>query len=447
MKILVNAYAVCPNRGSEEGMGWNWCSNLAKLHELYIITESEFREQIETFLHNETAEYAQRMHFFFVPIGETEEETAKIRQMCWNQGNWAFYPKYAKWQEKALLKAREIIAMQEAQGAPIQMMHQLNMAGFREPGMLYRINEQRVANAQSRIPLVWGPMTGYSSIPFRFLAPGGMKFTAFYMLKNFLNELQIRFHPRVRKMMKEADAFIAATPEMQEGLQRVYGVQVEHISETATRCSEEADVSPITPAHNASDGTFRLLWVGRFIYTKQLPLALKVLTQLRDIPNVELHIVGRCFTDDETAKMHQLAKDLKVDDLCRWHGQIANAEVHKLMQTSHLFFFSSISEATSTVILEAITNHLPIVCFNRCGFGPIVDDSIGRKIECTTPRQAIADFSRAIHFLYQHPELRESMRQNCADKKRELSWETKMLRVNNLYRQAPSNLPLNKGRL
>lgn len=45
LNILVNAYACSPNMGSEPGMAWNWCVNLAKYCELHIITEGEFREK------------------------------------------------------------------------------------------------------------------------------------------------------------------------------------------------------------------------------------------------------------------------------------------------------------------------------------------------------------------------------------------------------------------
>ena len=50
LSILINAYACSPNMGSEPGMAWNWCINLAKHCELYIITEGEFRDKIEAAL-------------------------------------------------------------------------------------------------------------------------------------------------------------------------------------------------------------------------------------------------------------------------------------------------------------------------------------------------------------------------------------------------------------
>ena len=47
LSVLINAYACSPNMGSEPGMAWNWCVNLAKYCELHIITEGEFRDKIE----------------------------------------------------------------------------------------------------------------------------------------------------------------------------------------------------------------------------------------------------------------------------------------------------------------------------------------------------------------------------------------------------------------
>ena len=46
MRIIVNAYACSPDMGSEPGMAWNWCVNLAKHCELFIITEGEFRYSV-----------------------------------------------------------------------------------------------------------------------------------------------------------------------------------------------------------------------------------------------------------------------------------------------------------------------------------------------------------------------------------------------------------------
>ena len=436
LKVLINAYACCPNMGSEQGMGWNWISNIAKTCEVFVITESEY-ENVNSRLADNceqygiTKEQCDRMHFYFVPAGETEEESAKIRSMCWNQGAWSFYLKYAEWQEKALAVARNISDEQERFGSKIDIMHQLNMAGFREPGMLYKINDERIRQGKERIPIVWGPMTGYGSIPFPFMLSGGLKFTAFYSLKNTLNLLQLIMQPRVRKMVKYSDKLIAATPEMKKGIDTFYNADIEHINETG--CVIKNDETSFVKKFSKEG--FKVLWVGRFMYTKQLEIALKVMGQLTNLKNIEFHIVGKGFTDEETQAMRAKAVEYGAEKICHWHGQIPNSEVHKLMQKSDIFFFTSIFEATSTVILEAIQNGLPIVCFDRCGFGPIVDDTIGMKIPCKSPKQAVRDFVTVINYLYHHREVLPSMSANCKSKRQELSWDNKMTRLMSFYKK------------
>ncbi|MDE7397072.1 MAG: glycosyltransferase family 1 protein, partial [Muribaculum sp.] len=136
LNILINAYAVNPHWGSEPGMGWHWIVNIARYCNVYVITEGEWREEIEA----EVAKlpYRGNIRFFYLPVSD------KVRRMCWNQGDWRFYGYYRKWQEQALAVAREIIADHH-----IDIIHQLNMIGFREPGSLWKIDG---------IPFVWGPV-------------------------------------------------------------------------------------------------------------------------------------------------------------------------------------------------------------------------------------------------------------------------------------------------
>ena len=90
MKIFINAYACCPNMGSEPGMAWNWCVNLAQYCELHIVTEGEFRDRIEK-VAGEIPQ-GKNMHFYYNPVSD------RVRKMCWNQGDWRFYWYYRKWQ-------------------------------------------------------------------------------------------------------------------------------------------------------------------------------------------------------------------------------------------------------------------------------------------------------------------------------------------------------------
>lgn len=151
LKVVVNAYACSPNMGSEPGMAWNWCANLAKHCELFIITEGEFSDKIETVV--PTLPQGQNMHFYYNPVSE------KVRDMCWNQGDWRFYWHYRMWQKKALDIARKICLEQD-----IDILHQLNMIGYREPGLLCKIKGPK---------FVWGPVGGLETMPIAYLKGSG----------------------------------------------------------------------------------------------------------------------------------------------------------------------------------------------------------------------------------------------------------------------------------
>ena len=405
LTILINAYACSPGMGSEPGMAWNWCVNLAKHCELHIITEGEFRDKIKAVL--PTLPQGSNMHFYYNPVSE------KIRKMCWNQGDWRFYYYYRKWQKKTLEIATEIIKNKH-----IDIVHQLNMVGFREPGYLGELNK----------PLIWGPIAGIGSIPFSFLKGSGLKYTSFFLLKNLLTFIQLRFSPRIRKMIKRTDCIITATPDAQNAIRKYYGIKTILINETGCFPALNND-KPNFPDKDP----FNILWVGRFIYTKQLKLALDTISQLRVLDNIKFHIVGQAFTAKDTEYYHQYAETLGINDICVWHNLIPNSEVHQLMKECQLFFFTSIFEATSTVILEAISNHLPIVCFDCCGFGAVVNKNISIKIPLSNPKQAITDFTEKITYLYQHREVLEKLSKGCKQRQEELSWENKAKRMVELY--------------
>lgn len=402
-KVLINAYACSPDMGSEPGMGWNWCVNLARHCELFIITEEEFRDRIEATL--PMLPYGCRMHFYYIPV------TERVRRMCWNQGDWRFYHHYRLWQKRAFEKAREILAKVD-----IDLVHQLNMVGFREPGYLWKLDK----------PLVWGPIGGMVEVPARFLASAPVHIRVFQRLKNVISKLQFRLDPRINQAFQKADALIAAIPATQRAIKEIQHRDSVLIPETGCY-----DLQAIVGDKRSRQG-FHVIWVGRFYYYKRLDLALRAIAAVKDLPGLRFHIVG---TGDETQvrRYKTLAKELCLDDICEWHGSIENSKVHEMMREADLFFFTSISEATSTVVPEAINNALPVICFDACGFGPLVTDRIGRKVTLSSPDKAVRDFADQIRLLYHDRNLLHTMSCNCHEVLQSLLWKEKARRVADIY--------------
>jgi glycosyltransferase involved in cell wall biosynthesis len=395
LKVLINAYACSPNWGSEPGMAWNWCSNLAKYCEIFIITEGEWKNEIEEAIKSHP--YGKNMHFYYNPLPE------KVRKMCWNQGDWRFYYYYRQWQKKTLKIAEEICKEHK-----IDILHQLNMIGFREPGLLWKIKG---------IPFVWGPIGGMELMSTGFLEGESIKLKFTVFLKNCLNNLQRHFQPNVRKALQRADALSAATKGVYDFIRDYYHKYIILLNETG--CYERE-----LPIKLKDKETFDIVWVGKFDYRKQLGLAIKTIACLKDCDDLKLHIIGT-GTENEIHKYKLLAKQFGVESKLIWHGKIPNLTVQQIMRESDLFLFTSIMEGTPHVVLEAIQNALPVVCFDACGQSGVVNNTIGVKIKLCDEKNAIVDFSNAIRNLYNNKEQLFNMSENCSQRQKELSWDSK----------------------
>lgn len=409
LKVLVNAYACSPDMGSEPGMGWNWCVHLAKHCELHIITEGEFREKIEQALIS--LPQKENLNFYYNPVSE------KIRAIAWNQGDWRFYAYYAKWQRKTLEMAYKIIEEQE-----IDIIHQLNMIGFREPGYLWKIEG---------IPFVWGPIGGLKQFPIAYLKGASLRMKLFNQLKNKLNTLQLKYDPRVNKALHRADLLISSIPDSHRALKMHKKMDSTLIPETGTFMTDHV------PVDRFYNDDLKVMWVGKFDFRKQLPLALRSIAASKN-PRIVLHIYGE-GSQTQQREGSELAEDLKITHQVIWHGSQPNEIVQKAMREAQLFFFTSVSEDTSTVVLEALSNRLPVLCFDACGFGGVVDDTVGRKIPLSNPQKSIKDFAIYLNALESDRSLLEKLSSNCTSIQFKYSWVEKAKETVRLYNQIMMN--------
>lgn len=398
MKILINAYACSPGMGSEPGMAWNWVSNLAKFCELHIITEGEFREKIESVV--PTLEQGGNMHFYYNPVSE------EIRKMCWNQGDWRFYKYYREWQWKTYLMAKDICSKEQ-----IDILHQLNMIGFREPGYLWKLSKE------NGVPFVWGPIGGLKQFPLAYLQGADLKMKLFNRLKNFLNIWQLKHEKRVDEALKTAKLLVSSIPDSYRALKRYKGMESIIIPETGCFLSDDVSMDRFDVQE------FHVMWVGKFDFRKQLPLALRAIA-IANNPNVVLDIYGG-GSDVQIASAKKLVDSIGINEKVVWHGNQPNDVVNNAMRNAQLFFFTSINEDTSTVVLEAVSNHLPVLCFDACGMAAVIDHNVGRKIPLSNPAQSATDFAKQLNELEHDRGLLKQLSANCKQRQIELSWEEK----------------------
>lgn len=402
LSILINAYACSPNMGSEPGMAWNWCVNLAKHCELHIITEGEFRDKIETTL--PALPQGKNMHFYYNPVSE------EIRKMCWNQGDWRFYKYYKEWQWKTFLIAKDICKENH-----IDILHQLNMIGFREPGYLWKI---------PNIPFVWGPVDAKESFPLAYLEGASLKTKLFIQLKNAITKWQLQHAKRVRLAVKRASCVISASSNSQQTFKKYYQINSPLLNETGCYIQEHPIIDKSKKEY------FDILWVGKLDFRKQLSLALRSIAATKN-PHIKLHIVG----GGNNFMYQTLEKELGIKSQCKWYGAISHEEVQTIMQKSDIFFFTSVAEGTPHVVLEAIGNNLPVVCFDTCGQGDSINETVGRKIKLSNPNLSSQQFAMILNELENNRDMLKEMSENCKERQKELSWDRKAQQMIGLYQK------------
>lgn len=413
-------------------MAWNFISRLAAFCELFVITESEYKKrnmEAVTPADEGLNDYGlsklqcERIHFFFVDAGETVEESERIRRMCWNQGDWRFYKYYAEWQKKAVGVAKEIIRTQEEDGHGIDVVHQLNMIGFREPGYLWKLSQEK------GVKFVWGPIGGLKQFPLRYTDGGGLRMKIFMSLKNIINILQLKYSRRVDAAFKQASALISSIPDSYHAIKKNKGLNSIIIPETGCIDVDEYHYPP----DRFSKDVLNIIWVGKFDFRKRLDIALRSIAETKN-KKIKIAIYGS-GTEDQTKTYKKLINQLGIESQVEWKGQQANNVVKKAMAQSDVFLFTSVSEDTSTVVLEAISNALPVLCFDICGMGYVINDMVGKRVTLSDPEKSVEDFARILNHLYDNRSVLEEMSENCTIRRVELSWENKALAVLDIYKE------------
>lgn len=408
LKILISAYACGPKWGSEIGMGWNWVINLARHCDIAVLTEEGFREDIEEAL--PLVGLQNKPVFYYIDMGETG------RKLFWKQGSIQFYYYYRKWQVKAYDQALNLLKENK-----FDVIHQLNMLGFREPGFLWKIK---------KIPIIWGPIGGFKLMPWRYLPSIGFKGGVFFLLKNFYNILQMHSKIRVRRAFSNFSSLIASTEETRQSIKKLYGRECIVINETGSQIRLNS-----SKGGRNNDRTV-ILWCGLITGRKALPLALKALSKIQDGSRFEFHIIG-----DGPSRNYcmALAKKLKISKQCFWHGLMTNLQVLSQMSNSDLLVFTSLVEGTPHVVLEALSCGLPVICHDTCGQGSVVNDQCGIKIPVISPRKSCDSFSAGINKLISDREMLNRLSEGALTRARDLSWENKAKQALTIYYEAISD--------
>jgi len=403
LKILISAYACSPSRGSEPGMGWNFVTGLSNFHEVHVIVEKRKWEQsiIEYLVLHPSLK--QNLTFHFI-----DKKRNKWLRKLWPP---SYYWFYKEWQKKTYKLALELNQIED-----FDLIHQLNMVGYREPGFLWKIDK----------PFVWGPIGGLENSPWILLPTIGLKGFVFYAARNLINSFQRTFNRRPRKAINRTNnRIIAATPENSKLIYEIWNKNSEVICEVGKETQVKSFVSK-----RPKETKLKIIWSGQHTPGKNLPLLLKILKDI-DI-KYELRILG---VGEMTSKWKKIAIKYGIENFCKWYGWLKRDDAINVMKSGHVFCITSVKDLTSSVLLEAISLGLPIITLDHCGFSHVVNKSCGIKIPINSKRQIQSDFTEALQKIFRDETYRQALSNGAIKRSEYFSWNKKITQLNLIYQE------------
>lgn len=388
----------------ETRIGWNRALLAAEQHDVTVLCgPGATREELLTL----AGEAAEEGRLDFQPVLHNA-----FGAWCCTWGA-LFYVGYRMWQAKAFRLAKQLHAER-----PFDLVHQVTFCGYREPGHAWKLG----------IPFVWGPVGGTQSFPLTYLrytsVPAGIR----EVVRNAVNEFQLRYSPKVRRAAASASQVFSATRRANRDLKRGLGIDSEVMLETGLDC----EIGPERPVRDASQ-PLRILWAGRLRDWKGLPLLLHAVSQLPEDCAVQVRVLGTGFSKRRWKK---LAEKLGLAEKVEWVEWPEYQATLPHYQWADVFAFTSLRDTSGTGLIESLAAGTPIIGLDHQGAADIMNRDCAMPIPVGRPEETIARFAEAIESAAKEPEKLHQLSQSAQTHARSFDWRAANAVINRTYAAA-----------
>jgi glycosyltransferase involved in cell wall biosynthesis len=347
MRILVSAFAFAPHTGSEPGVGWRWAVELAREHQVTVITDLSRQARAEAALR---AAPVQGLAVVYWRPGWLARLPLQARTA---------HLVYLAWQFGLLGPARRLHREQ-----PFDLALHLTYGVFRHPCFLGELG----------VPFVFGPVGGGEDAPWSLKRSLPWREQCKEALRSTANALA-RFDPTLAWALRRTSLVLAKTEDTRRALPAQARGRALVLPEIGI------DVPPgRTVAARAPDAPLRVLFAGRLLGWKGAHLALRAVAQARRRgAALDFTLVG---SGPMRERLRRLADQLQLEHArMHWHDHVPQADLFAMYAASHCFLFPSLHDSSGNVVLEAQSFGLPVVCLDRGGPATLVGAGAGFLVD------------------------------------------------------------------
>ena len=350
-RIILSAYACEPNKGSEPGVGWHWANQIKNLgHDVLIITRKNNKKNIEAELSKKKSLLKKENFFYF--------ELPKLFLSLKKKIPLGIYFYYFFWQfflHKKIIKENII--------KNYDLIHHLTIGTFRIPSFLWKLNKK----------FIFGPLGGYETLPYPIYRELNFKDYIFEKIRNFSNIYTAKYSYNFRKCLNNSFMLFTKNIETKKNILKFHKLNnnIKVFSERGHFIGRKVKIK--------KKKITKLLFIGRLIHWKGCDIAIMALKEaLQKNSNLSLNIYGN---GPDKKKLSVLIKNLSLDKKVKIKNFVNNKNIDKIYKSHDLLIFPSFHEATGGVILEALSNSLPVICFDRGGPSDLINKFSGYKIK------------------------------------------------------------------
>lgn len=372
MKILLSAYACEPNRGSEEGVGWNVVTQVAKHHKVWVLTRSFYRSAIESELNDHAS---SNIHFiYFDPLNWTSD---------WRDTQGAVQLHYYLWQIQAYIVARSLHSR-----ISFDLVQHVTYVKYWSPSFL----------AFLPIPFIWGPVGGGEFAPISFwknFSLYGKLYEALRLTAQRFGELD----PFTRLTAQKSILAQATTKDTAKRLKVLGAKEIRVCSESGLSKTEIDLLSsqPLPP-----EGPIRFISMGRLLHWKGHQLSILAF-HAANLPEAEYWLVG---TGAEHNRLESLCNKLNLTSRVKFFGKLPRKETLEKLAQCHILVHPSLHDSGGWTCLEGMAAGRPIICLDLGGPARQVTDETGIKVPVDNPEQTIQELADAMRLLAKDSSLR-----------------------------------------
>jgi glycosyltransferase involved in cell wall biosynthesis len=408
MKLLISAYSCEPGMGSEPGVGWNIVREVAKYHEVWVLTRpDESKDVIE-------AELARnpipQLHFVYFTLPFWRDSRK------WGQSG-GMQLHYYLWQIQAYFVARQLHRQ-----IGFDLVHHVTFVKYSSPSFL----------AFLPAPFVWGPLGGGESAPRAFWQDFSFKAKIYEVVRSFVRRLGEQ-DPFVRYTAKKSSAIRATTQDTADRLLKIGATKVKILSQLGL---SEAEIAKLAQYKHPDNQTIRFISIGRLLHWKGFHLGLRAFA-MANLPHAEYWIVGE---GSELERLQSLAQELNLSDKVKFWGSLSRSKTLSLLESCHVLLHPSLHDSGGMVCMEAMAAGRPVICLDLGGPAIQVTEQTGFKVKAETPQQAIRDLAEAMTQLVKDGELRNKMGQAGKEQvSQNYNWKIIGEHFNQLYLEIGNN--------